>query len=689
MTAHITDHQGAQVMQTTLHDDLDEEGMALFADLELAAQRGEIVPFYQPRIGLVGNTLIGVEVLARWLHPTKGHISPGTFIPLAEKTGCMHVLTKSIFAQALHDIGQWARTGLRLQVSLNVSQEDFRKEDMGKIILDLAAGNGISASDILLEVTEKHLTQDASAYKSTLEGMRASGLRVSLDNFGNSELSREQLLALPIDEIKIGRAVVSRALSSEEARDMLANSLQLARFMNVGLVAEGVETSKAKTMLSEMGYLSAQGYYFARPMQASEFVKFVAGGTVCLSTQKDSSSGQDSRYNFPDITMTDNNKNALPKLRGGRILIVDDMATNRALLKAALASDAHEIVEAADGLSALEILKTDAFDCILLDQLMPGMSGLEVLKRIRVDHPLFAMPVIFVTSLYDTEVVLEALRHGADDYISKPFEFEVLHARVSAHILRKQLGDELRQAKEEADRANRAKSEYLSFITHELRTPLTGILGFSGLLESKLVDTADSDNVEFTKLITESGKHLLQLINQLLDLAKIEAREMKVDVAEFNASDILEFAGNTTQSLVKLAGNTLAIEIEGETGTMQSDQFRLQQVLLNLVGNAIKFTEQGRITLGLRRLSEKDGDWLVFTVRDTGIGMKPEECTNLFQPYTQANREIWKRYGGTGLGLAISQNITELLGGNITVDSEKGRGTVFTVMLPAVAPICE
>jgi signal transduction histidine kinase len=244
---------------------------------------------------------------------------------------------------------------------------------------------------------------------------------------------------------------------------------------------------------------------------------------------------------------------------------------------------------------------------------------------------------------------------------------------------------ELAAMTERAEAANRTKSQFLSAMSHELRTPLNAIIGYSEMLEEDCEDLGHNDYVPDLRKIHSAGKHLLGLINDILDLSKIEAGRMDLHYEVFDLANTVKSVAGMTQPLSEKNQNIFELKTAKDIGAMNADETRVRQILFNLVSNACKFTEKGTITLDVERRRTEHGDWIHFTVSDTGIGMSPEQMKKLFQSFSQVHTPNQK-YGGTGLGLAITRRLCQMMGGSIDVDSSPGRGTTFVVRLPAEPP---
>ena len=279
---------------------------------------------------------------------------------------------------------------------------------------------------------------------------------------------------------------------------------------------------------------------------------------------------------------------------------------------------------------------------------------------------------------------VRAVKHGDDEIGSLIDRFNEMLVELEKHEKAMvEVNEQLRESQQQALAATEAKSQFLANMSHELRTPLNAIIGYSEMLEEEAQDTGQDQFVADLEKIHGAGKHLLALINDILDLSKIEAGKMELYLETFDLKTMLEDVVATTRLLVQKKSNTLVVHIPPELGAMRADLTKVRQALFNLLSNASKFTERGTITLTAARETSRDREWIVLQVKDTGIGMTREQLGRMFQAFSQADASTVRKYGGTGLGLAITRHFCRMMGGDVTVASEPGAGSTFSLRLPA------
>lgn len=367
------------------------------------------------------------------------------------------------------------------------------------------------------------------------------------------------------------------------------------------------------------------------------------------------------------------------------ILYIEDDAGLARLLQKRMERAGFTVDLAASAEEGFSLMQEQAYDLVLLDYYLPGMSGIELLDKLSPlsDWP----PVIVLTASGDERMALLALEKGAADYAVKDagqLYLDLLPAVMQAAYTKDRLQHEnelqrmeLELAKEKAESANHAKSDFLATMSHEIRTPMNAVVGLATLLTKTQLEPKQKEMVETLRV---NADLLLKLINDLLDFSRIDAGQIELENSTFIFADLLK----EIQSVFDLQAKQKGLEfiVRDETGgiSLLGDRTRLQQIIINLVGNSLKFTEKGKIELIAS--SEPDGEGFQkasLQVRDTGIGIAADKFTHIFDKFAQADQSTARRFGGSGLGLAISRRLSRLMGGDITVESEEGKGSIFTV----------
>jgi signal transduction histidine kinase len=362
--------------------------------------------------------------------------------------------------------------------------------------------------------------------------------------------------------------------------------------------------------------------------------------------------------------------------RRPRVLIVDDIKANLRLLAAALLAD-YDIETAADGAQALNSARTMRPDIVLLDIIMPGMDGYEVCRELKSNPATEKIPVIFLTSKGDVQDETHGFALGAVDYITKPFSLPIVQARLATHLVLAEQTAELAVALDRAEEADRLKSVFLATMSHELRTPLNSIIGFTGIMLMGLVGPLAPEQKKQLGMVQDSARHLLELINDVLDISKIEAGQIELAHHPFDMRTTIQKSIEKIAPLADKKGLAVTAVIAPPVDQFIGDRRRVEQILINLLSNAVKFTERGEVRIE----SQVEDGWLITRVIDTGIGIQPEDMDSLFKPFRQVDSGITRLNEGTGLGLSISKRLVELMGGSIQVESEWGKGSRFVFAL--------
>ena len=410
------------------------------------------------------------------------------------------------------------------------------------------------------------------------------------------------------------------------------------------------------------------------------------------------------------------------------ILVVDDDKVDRMSLRRVLKKSQYKatLLEAANAEEALEKIEQSSFDCIFVDYDLPGTNGLDLIQIIRKQS--IQTPIVALTGQGNEETAVNLMKAGASDYLTKSklsadvvslairgalrvHQAEMMAVRANLDLREKNLLLEAQNRELEKQRrhiqmqnmqlqeVSRLKSEFLATMSHELRTPLNAIIGFSQILMSSSKGELNDSQTKMTSRVLANGENLLSLINDILDLSKIEAGRMGIEPAKLNVASLVRRTVDELQSLASQKSLKVEVNIRLSDPIVVNDAVRLRQILVNLLSNAIKFTDEGSVRVNVSDLavptaSDSDksdqsasennlsGDYLLISVSDTGSGIKEESLTYIFDPFRQADQRLTRQHGGTGLGLAIVSSLVEMMQGTIAVDSEVGRGTTIMLTIP-------
>ncbi|MHC5861060.1 ATP-binding response regulator [Nostoc sp.] len=391
-----------------------------------------------------------------------------------------------------------------------------------------------------------------------------------------------------------------------------------------------------------------------------------------------------------------------------KILVVDDDKVDRIAIRSALtkAGVPIELAEVGDGNEAFSALSTTVYHCVFLDYRLPDQDGLTLIQQLRSSE--IKVPLVVLTDQGDEQITLQLLKAGATDYLSKSrispetlsqvlrSAIRIYQAEMQADLASQQLREtheELISKNQELERqqqqiqmqnfklleASRLKSLFLATMSHELRTPMNAIIGFSQVLLRPKFGQLTHQQRDMVERILNNGKHLLMLLNEVLDFSKLEGGGLDLKAEIFNISKVINLAVSEIRSLAEAKNLSLLVKTDLQNPLVFNDPVRIKQILINLLSNAIKFTEFGEIWVEVKELP---ANRVVIIVQDTGVGIAPKDFKHIFEAFRQVDQTITRKYPGTGLGLAIIDSLVRMMGGKIFLESKLGVGSMFKIELP-------
>ncbi|WP_445631800.1 ATP-binding protein [Nostoc sp. DSM 114167] len=391
-----------------------------------------------------------------------------------------------------------------------------------------------------------------------------------------------------------------------------------------------------------------------------------------------------------------------------KILVVDDDEVDRIAICSALtkAGVRIELSEVGNGNEAFSVLSITTYDCVFLDYRLPDRDALTLIQQLRSSE--IKVPLVVITGQGDEEITLQLLKAGATDYLSKSKispeilsqvlrnAIRIYRAEIQADLANQQLRETHEQLifkNQELERqqqqiqmqnfklleASRLKSLFLATISHELRTPMNAIIGFSQILLRPKFGQLTHQQADMVERILNNGKHLLMLLNEVLDFSKLEGGGLDFKAERFDISKVINLVVSEMRSLADAKNLSLLVQTDLQNPLIFNDPVRVKQILINLLSNAIKFTESGEISVEVKELP---GNRVVVIVKDTGIGIAPKDFKHIFEAFRQVDQTITRKYPGTGLGLAIIDSLVRMMGGKIFLESKLGVGSIFKIELP-------
>ena len=432
------------------------------------------------------------------------------------------------------------------------------------------------------------------------------------------------------------------------------------------MLAEGTEGERRDRFVSDLENIRSAGHRMLALIEEN-FTSFDDKAFVVAADDDDETGS--------DPTSPQEQAPVVP----GVLLIVDDDAINRDVLTRRLTRQGHHVQSASNGRGALLLMQETAFDLVLLDVVMPDMDGYEVLRRIRSDDPLHHVPVIMISVVSEMQSVVRCIEAGAEDYLAKPFNPTLLKARIGASLEKKRGRDrenalfaQLQDNYKRLQEVERLRDDMRKMIVHDLRTPLTAVIVGVDMLQKH--GGLNASQRELMTVAAGGGRTLLAMINDLLDVEKMESGAAQIQYVELSAESLVARALEQVSSLAVDSNTELVTEIAPGLPNFSGDENKLTRTLVNLIANAIKFTNRGIVTV----IAWKDEENIRFAIRDTGVGIPEAAFERIFEKFGQLD----SRRVGTGLGLAFCKLAVEAHGGRIQVESSPGTGSTFSFSIP-------
>lgn len=466
-------------------------------------------------------------------------------------------------------------------------------------------------------------------------------------------------------------AATGSGLSSSQLHDLRTPLNQIIGYSE--LLREQADEGASAEMAADLGKISQAGHHMLALL-----------AQVALASDEASTSGDSATAPATGPSKGTSVGRTAPEDGPAVILVVDDNEMNRDVLARRLERQGYVVAKASDGAEAMTIAREREFDLVLLDVMMPVMDGYEALRQLKADETLRDIPVIMISALDEMDSVVRCIEMGAEDYLPKPFNATLLKARTSASIEKKRARDRERrlfaQVQESFERLQmleKQRDDLTHMIVHDLRTPLTSMM--MGMQTMEIMGDLNPDQRESMGIAMSGSETLLGMINGLLDVTKMESGSMTLDLGTVHPAEIVADAVSQIAKLAEQNHLGLVQEIAADVPPFEGDPNLLRRTLVNLVGNAIKFTPpEGTVTIDVRT----GGNRVVFSVIDTGEGMPPEAASYIFEKFGQVGSRKGGRTMSTGLGLTFCRLAVEAHGGEIGVESTLGVGSTFSFWIP-------